>query len=464
MIHDEGQLVSDLMIDNDICCMTNKRCSAGTISNPRLPSKKTVLLKLPDTKANYVQAQRYIFWNVVWKTLHHLGWVLDKDGNHESPFIALPPLDPICRTMKKNLDFFDDEVELMDALAVDPRLLVQTELRLLRDTYDEYLFQFKLLKNRLSEAPEGSLPSDLPSDILSTNKDMMRYLKSHVKLRQIERSQQLEVIQKERDEKESNLIINSILAKQQQQQQAEKLATTRGGFIGNNFQKEQLQKAILAELDRRRRKEEVLKEAQQQQQGVLSAKDLAARRQQQLPPSLKLPQNPLAQSQLPSSSETDLSGLSPSTQALARLTGGGAATAAATGMTRPKLPLPSLYDDMRMPMSSIIRRVSSETTSSNNSNNNMVNTNLKLSWTEIESAYHDLKASKRKDAAGIGMHNNSNSSNPTTSHLGIPSATALASASGDPSTRKRLLGMPDAMGSHTPGVTSDFLRKRLRLY
>lgn len=201
----ENELVSDITIDIDIKMMTSKRCNQGKVKTP-------ILLHLEDTKENFNIVERYIFWNVIWKSLNKIGWILDKDGNYECDFIAISPLDPICNTMKKNMDFFEDEVELMLALFADPRLVVQSDHRELRVQYDGYLLQYKLLRAQLTDNATGMVPANLPQEIAS-NKGMLKMLKSRLMISNQVKKQRAAA----RDEKES-LLIQSIIARQEQEQ------------------------------------------------------------------------------------------------------------------------------------------------------------------------------------------------------------------------------------------------------
>ena len=193
----EKDLGGDIVIDMDIAMMTSKRCNQGETTTPNL-------LELPDTKEAYNIVERYIFWNVIWKPLHKLGWILDKDGNYECEFIVIPPLEPICNTMKKNMDFFENEVELVLALFADPRLALQKDLGQLREQYDTYLLQFTILQAQLSNNQM------IKTVAVSTNEGILKLLESRVAV-----SQQ---VRQYREEKESSLLIQSVIAGKKKEQ------------------------------------------------------------------------------------------------------------------------------------------------------------------------------------------------------------------------------------------------------
>ncbi len=203
----EEELVGDIVLDIDITMMTSKRCNQG---EPKTPN----LLQLPGTKEAYNIVERYIFWNVIWKPLNKLGWILDKDGNCECEFIAISPLEPICNTMKKNMDYFDDEVQLMLALFADPRLALQNDLRDLRGKYDELVLQFTILRTQLSNNQM------IFTKALSTNKGILKLLESRFALIQQVQQQRSAA----REDKESSLLIQSVIARQEKDQALAKKA------------------------------------------------------------------------------------------------------------------------------------------------------------------------------------------------------------------------------------------------
>ena len=163
----------DIEIDVDILKMTSERCCKnGEMKTPSL-------LRLEDTKENYNRVKRYIFWNVIWKSLHKLGWNLVKDGNSKSNFIVVSPLDPVCTVGKKNEDFFDDEVMLMMTITNDPRLNGIAELRMLGEVFDLYLFHFSVLKDHFANL-KCTVPDNVRGEMLESNSILLRSLNSLV--------------------------------------------------------------------------------------------------------------------------------------------------------------------------------------------------------------------------------------------------------------------------------------------
>ena len=215
------------VVDNEIACMTEKRCTKG---------KKTILLLLPETDNNGNIIKRFLFWNVIWKTLHSLGWILDTEGNEDSSFFVIPPLPPVSGSMRKNLDYFNDEIDLISSFATDPRFLAQEKLCLLRAEFAFYVDQFNELKCSIagaSQYPNVISSNHIPLDIILSNESMLWHLKTRVMERhqirhavtlgnkiklEISRLQTFENQKKrERDQAKRNLLTSVIAIRNRQQ-------------------------------------------------------------------------------------------------------------------------------------------------------------------------------------------------------------------------------------------------------
>ena len=450
----EKKMANDITVDIDVAMMINKRCNKeGELTLPKF-------LSMEDFRVDYNILERFMFWSVIWKELSKLGWILDKDGNFESEFIVLSPLDPICNTMKKNIDFFDDESELMLALAADPRLVVMKEIRELRERFDDYMIQFRELKTFFSGR---NIPWQL-----NDNKSVLQYLETRV----ADRKQKREVEQRTMgldDEKTKDNLLRCIMAEQERQRQVDeaKLATIP---VDPRHRKRLQREMIIAEYERRKQmnggrfptdpsppepqeKPVNLLSSQQEQavptallkaQAILDLEREANIRRaiattSQRPPQSgrtvslsSLPgqqQQQQQQQQAPAlaqaleqllSPQRPLSGLSPATAALETALRNGAIPTSAAGQigAQPRrISLPPSQSSVEAGLreqiihASLKRRLSlpssmsSPMSSSNNSSSSAslqqqpttANAGgLKLSWNEIESAFHDLKKPKQQ--------------------------------------------------------------------
>lgn len=361
----DKELVSEIMIDKDIVKIVRKRCPE---------SSDTPLLGLPD-----VLATRFLFWNVIWKQLNKLGWVLDTEGNFESPFIVLSPLESITNTMKRNFDFFDDETMLLRSFSTDPRLGMQKPIQLLREEIEEYIFQFTLLKSALAK-PDAELPSDLPPDILSCNKTTLRYLESRVKLQVMEKPLHMLENRKERDEKEI-MLIKSIVA------ESERPDTT---FLSRQNSLNALQQTV-HEQQVRSAIEQALKGSSQSKinpmfskgfdprpmGGTLSLFEREQLRLSQMPPPA-LSQSALRpNTNMLNAGMAGLSSVAPIVSRAGDLVGAG----------RRGFPLPCVAN----------RAASLASIDCNNSSKN-----FKLSWDEIKNAYYEMKTPEENRMLDIG--------------------------------------------------------------
>jgi hypothetical protein len=200
------KLKLEVAIDQEIDEMSSRQTIGAT----------TTLLLLPETIKNNLLVARFLFWQVVWKPLRiQMDWILDKDRNGASDFVLVPPFDSLTNLMQVNIDFFDDELCILRSFSTDPRLVGKKKIQLLRNKYDEYLFQFNKLKSLVKQKNWGQ---DLPSE-LSSNKSMMGVL-----LTKVEQN-----LQKKAESKRVSIRVRSIIAENERK-------NNRQAVIARNMQ------------------------------------------------------------------------------------------------------------------------------------------------------------------------------------------------------------------------------------
>eukprot|EP00536_Pseudo-nitzschia_multiseries_P011254 jgi/Psemu1/28332/gm1.28332_g len=184
-------------------------------------------------------------------------------GNGPHGFFIFAPHAPTVYRKKLNVDFFDDERHVVDSLDTDPRYCNQTEVRLVREEYYEYLIQFKILKSLVNS--EG-LAIDTNSGVISrhvvgSNDRMLQFLKTLIDSRKAPAVASSQTVTKKPSPSlvlafASEVTEIAHLAQQQQQQQLKAKLAQQEQEQGD--QKVRLLRGMLAkrELQMRRQEEE----------------------------------------------------------------------------------------------------------------------------------------------------------------------------------------------------------------